>query len=108
MERLAEPLTDSQKQIPVPWTPQDYGLYRLTEIYRKLTIEEQLLSPDRIQTITRVAIDRFCRLCDNLGENGVCQKLPEYDQTRYAAREWCAQASIDGESVYMTVSGPQT
>lgn len=106
MERLTN-VIDPQEQIPVPWTPNDYGLHRLTGIYRELTLDESLLSPNRIKTITRVEIAIFCGPCDNIGQNGVCQKVLVYNQIRYAAREWCPQASINNERVHMTASGPQ-
>lgn len=102
METLRE-IIDPTEEVPVPWTPHDFGLFDLTAVYRKLTGEELLLSPHNIPTITRGEIAGFCGPCDNLRENGVCQKVPEYNQIRYAARKWCGQASINDERVHMTV-----
>lgn len=49
----------------------------------------------------------FCHDCDKLGRDGVCTgvTIGRIHQARYAAREWCGWAVVDGVNGTMTNKG---
>jgi len=55
--------------------------------------------------VAEATIAKFCGGCDALQDDGVCRVAGARDQARYAAREWCGWASVNGVRGEMTSEG---
>lgn len=55
--------------------------------------------------IAEDAVQKFCAGRDALKATGVCRVAGTNDQARYAAREWCGWATVNGVRGAMTAEG---
>ncbi|MDO8451267.1 MAG: hypothetical protein Q7S76_00170 [bacterium] len=55
--------------------------------------------------IEEARIANFCSGCDALQEDGMCRTVNANEQARYAAREFCGWASVNGVRGDMTSEG---
>lgn len=51
--------------------------------------------------VSEKRINRFCGNCDNLQSDNSCALIGRNNQGKAVIREWCDQASIDGDRIYM-------
>jgi hypothetical protein len=47
-------------------------------------------------------VSNFCRVCDFYKGSCPCPVVGDYDQKRYALRDWCGWAKVGGVRIYIT------
>lgn len=58
---------------------------------------------ERLASIDESKITAFCKGCDNFKGEGIpCETVGSNDQARYAVRNWCGWATVNGVRTVIT------
>lgn len=76
------------------------------EHYVNRRFHDFFVTPQMKRIVNEDEVAAFCKPCDNLGENNICELvLDRGDQLRYVARDACGWVSVNGKSGLMTTEG---